>query len=1026
MRARPHDLLMATPTQTFLKIATRSKPRGGVSEARRSTAWQYYPEIVRSLARLPLFRPVISLNAFPISLSQYRSQRKLLPISLQGEFVWTASVLSLHVKKIQQFVILRDEFNASFLHGDYSKAERCLERLERDLGQSLWLISRKMQLLQLQHGLAAQKDYLEETIATPGVDTVAAWLAYYFSLRSEQNVSYSAFTAELSELIASGPPLSDFILHHLLPYDSVRIQDLASNFYWIETHPIVDRYEVFVASAQQYLARFGNESVEFLKISVDTLASLEDEQLEAVRQAVDPVPSLTPKVLRFFDYYAQGKYHESLEVGVGAIELVARSYAQLQRPQGKFQDGTVFDQIVAAIHEILSLGSRYQSAVLHLKKLSLVCAGGPLSIEIAAFVERTHDFIHSPQISELDKLSALKGSPGNPWNELALPRVASQIGLLRPTVACPMSTSLRLISALNQSLEAGSLTIDKTDTPEYRKALYKGHLAFKHGLFDLAAQWFRTTVGLSGEGFTAGRASSYLFRSIFQAGDVQAAVTIASAHCVQNVHAFRIYPLLDLISAALALKEMRGTIELAILIHLAARNVHPRWDRELSDVYERCLIKREVQRPSELLALNPKPDRLILYFLRNVCVPRVMDDSFEFESVEDIEDERILLCQRLSEVDPDGAEAYSTEIKTITREATIHNLLRQVESSKIYVDEEGIKAAVKDTLEPAFLRYQVLLRNPNLSYQAEKISRRIEQLLGDNITPDLRNLRLPASEQESLFNTMLTDFVEQFALNPAYGLDTHLSTTIRHGAFEGHMRSAFTSRDLLIRKDKTTQSQSLPVKWEMELSASPAAAAFALKVLLRFTESVEKVIGDFHANSLRVKTEANPRGFFVFLSTPAERVELFRSVTESSEYRELLSKFFAYCWLKTEESLASIRSALAGAVKNDLNMAIDRAVASITQSAHSAELEAITDSLVMGRTGLQSSIENICNWFHLPRDLAREPFELDLAIDVALKQVQNCYVKTSIGPVLRLNTPKKFREGALMELWKYSLSCCRT
>src|SRR5690606_7482017 len=94
-------------------------------------------------------------------------------------------------------------------------------------------------------------------------------------------------------------------------------------------------------------------------------------------------------------------------------------------------------------------------------------------------------------------------------------------------------------------------------------------------------------------------------------------------------------------------------------------------------------------------------------------------------------------------------------------------------------------------------RYIELLKTPGLEYQAEKLSKRIGEMLSSKGHPEFRDLKLPASEKEGLWQSMLLDVVQEFAMNPAYGLDTHLSTSIRHGAFEGHLRSPFAVEDLL-------------------------------------------------------------------------------------------------------------------------------------------------------------------------------------------------------------------------------------
>jgi len=153
-------------------------------------------------------------------------------------------------------------------------------------------------------------------------------------------------------------------------------------------------------------------------------------------------------------------------------------------------------------------------------------------------------------------------------------------------------------------------------------------------------------------------------------------------------------------------------------------------------------------RPSRLVDRVDNIGRTrLIYFLRYICIPRVFDDTIDFASVTEIDEERIAVCQRLIDLDSVHKDEYATEIKAITREANIYQALKKVESSKIFVDEAGIRSAVEATLKDAFERFQRLSRSPDLTYQVEKISKLIEELLSDNATIDLKSIRLPASER---------------------------------------------------------------------------------------------------------------------------------------------------------------------------------------------------------------------------------------------------------------------------------------
>jgi len=114
-----------------------------------------------------------------------------------------------------------------------------------------------------------------------------------------------------------------------------------------------------------------------------------------------------------------------------------------------------------------------------------------------------------------------------------------------------------------------------------------------------------------------------------------------------------------------------------------------------------------------------------------------------------------------------------------------------------------------------------------------------------------------------------------------------------------------------------------------------------------------------------------------------ERLEFMRTIGENTQYGEFVDRLFTFCWSSVERSLSSVR--------NDLHKgmlpAIDAAVNSLLNStAHLASLYGYSqfrDAVINGRTNVQSAIETVSNWFRRPLDFTRDPFDFDIALDVA-------------------------------------------
>jgi hypothetical protein len=172
-------------------------PRGGLTAARLAATISDIPKIVATLGRQPIYRNLFALSGFPTRPETLQNMPRLVPIDEEGEFLWTASVLRLFAAKLNNFLEEKKLFLEHYINGDYVSAELLLDSIEKNYGFSLWYIQYRLQLLQLHKGLEAQKDYVEKLLSTDGIGSLVAWLSYFFSLRSEENVSFTKLHDEL-------------------------------------------------------------------------------------------------------------------------------------------------------------------------------------------------------------------------------------------------------------------------------------------------------------------------------------------------------------------------------------------------------------------------------------------------------------------------------------------------------------------------------------------------------------------------------------------------------------------------------------------------------------------------------------------------------------------------------------------------------------------------------------------------------------------------------------------------------------
>ncbi|MCO5337139.1 hypothetical protein [Delftia tsuruhatensis] len=986
--------------------------RQGLARARTLVDPINFPSIIKELSKNPIYQPILTPMTFPQTLSSIRSSGRLEEISLDGEIIWTSSVLSLYTEEINRFIKLRDIYYKEYETADYANASTTLDEIQRLFGFSIWLIESRIELLQITKGLEAQKTYLEEIISTEGINQFIAWIAYFFSVRSEENVSYVSFHSELSNVLDI-PWISDYAILRFLPIDIAKISDLRMPISLEEAHPIIDRFETFVTIALINCTKSSESNKEVLLNALESIKSIKDARIIKIINILKRENiSIENNFLKYSDAYSQGKYSAVLNQDTVGLELRARSYAHFDNfPPKNFGEG-LRNQIVELMYKVMTLSPDASLSKIKLKKLAIICPNRSMSLEVAAFIERTHDNLRETNPSILDMLSALCMPLDNPWNASAIDGLLKENGWLNFLLEeFPESPSLKLRFALIErdlsALDDGDIKI-----PDYRRWMYLGHIYFNSNKFDMAAQFYGLAAA-SEIHFVAQNARYYLFRTHYADGSLHKAIQLLIDQVLSIPSAVFNYPLESLAREYLKYEGEKNKIDLAIILQLAIRYNNAKLERDLSNVFESIMDDSGYSSPAEYGNVSQEKKDKLTYFLRHICVPRILEDTTYFDGIEAIDQERIAICQHLLLIDKKNVSIYQNEIRSITRDSEIASLLSKVQTSKIYVDDAGIRATLEISLLEPLARYLKLLESPNLAYQAEKLSKRLVEMLKSKGHPEFKDLKLPATEREGLFNAILLEAGAEFALNAAYGLDTHVSTSIRHGAFEGHLRRPLVMEGLLCQK--SNDNYVLPQMWNKKLPGFSSEELDALlKILSRFTQRFEELVNDYLKSKLHIKLVGDNLAMFGLAGTSEENKTLMESINPNTTVKDLSESLISHFWKQTIRSLDAIRYDLLHNATKQMTAAFDNFVKSVEDKfSHSVAMPLI-DSVARARTSFQTAIEDVADWFQRPTDLTRSPFDIDIAVNVSLQQIANCYVGQAIHPSMNLSIDEKI-DGRMLD-----------
>lgn len=986
--------------------------RQGLNTAKIKTESRFYYNILQDLSKNPTYLGLLAPTQFPSNLSLIKKGLPGLQMESTGEeLIWSASVLSIFRDKLCTFFEYKEKYDRAVFSGEFVTAENVLKVIEKELGFSIWLIKNRIYLKQAMHGLKEQKDYVEEVINTPSISLHAALMSYHASIRAEENVTFHDLDKEVGEIESD---VRTYFTYHIMPSNLATINDPEIILFYEQTQPLIDRVLAHISVCQLAIIQGkvpAGDILEALKLS----SWIPDKDIQRLLMLTGVRElEIDAGLLNSYKDYSLGNYDQIKVEALDALELKAHIYVYSSKTEVeeiKQEPLSMQEEIINEMAAIITCSGDQMKARVRLAKLSLLAPTPAVSHGITAFLDRTNEIALPENASDEEKLSAISNNLCNPKNWPILKSISKSYIDFDPANS-PLIANVepvKLFEYLESPFEQGLAGIETLKLPEYRALIYKGHLALKNGKLDFAEQFYHQALA-AGSACHTDRVTAYLFQSLFAKKDIEGAVNIVVDHCLANPNAVVLYPLKELSKAALEIKKLKSAIETAILLHLTSRHVHPKWERKLSNIHENIISMFGVEKPSELKDLATDQDlQRLVYFLRYVCISRILDDSSSYDSVEEIEEERIAICQLLVTLDSSNKGIYSTEIKDITRNEKLATIWHNFQSGKIYIDEDGLRNHLEPTFKETFSRYIVLRDSPSLNVQAEKLAKALEKIINDK-SFDFKNIKLPASESEALFNTMVQNFIQAFAAHPAYGLDTHLSTAIRHGIFEGHIRTAL--RHLMC--SKSNGEYKLPYNIHQKFISLPDDAIKIEKALVRFSKRIEALISTYLTDYFRIySTDAHPSGLFIFILTEEMRSKSMAKLVNISDYDSFMDELMSLAWSLTDNSIAAVRLHIRQNLEAQIQHAFHAILEGVRSDVSSQAYSIIENEVIEARLKTQQTVEDICGWFNRPQLSSQDDVELDLVLAVALKQIENCYISNRIVPSIA-TVPTRKLQGRLL------------
>lgn len=964
----------------YRTIAAAKDKRYALSNVRLNNKNHLYPAIAKSFSNYPQLKEVFAVSEFP-SFDKIRKIPRIVlaNCTLEDELIWLASVLSTYTDKLDLFVKIKNEYNENVYTKNLESALKNLEEIENQFGYSLWLVRSKIYCINFLYGIEKQEEYVENLIENGCYQNEFElhFILNYSDLIKDNN-EYDEYKESIFEIYRNLNIDLDNIVHQvyrLAPDEIISSENYAKILHQEENRTIIDRYETYLYCLYCCVSK-GIIDVSFIK-RLKKIFKIEGEKiLNNCYCFSEDVVDLKKYEFLSYNEYTKGNYEWFIKNDSENINLVASALANIDK---NLEENNIKNSIINSVKNIFN-NVNQKKELNFLKKHLAMNFGSYYSYQILNILS----LLEKDVKEKFDDIIFLYDNPKS------FIRMSVFKNLKIPSDIFDENISIKLLESLR--LNDGEILLNiKEDIPENRYNNYYGLIKFQNKEYDESIKFFNKNI-ISTNNYIKRQAMVNLFNAYLEIKDNVKILDFFAEEIMDNGFIDNRINALKFFRDNYENLSLRPLINFSIFVDYLKKNklIDPIFDLNLADLLDYVLMDLGIDSPLEILDVyDGKISNSIVYYLKNICTLNTIDSLMIYEELDDVELLRIQICQKLVDHDPDNSKTYRSEIAQITKSLEVNRLFECVETGRIFVDTESLKSILFENVSRGLEKCKEVLKTPD-SDRTQKLKEILNNLFVGQY-PQLKNVYLPKNDLESFYFNIVRNVINEFFSNPAYGLDTHVSTAIRHGWFEGYFTKPFVENYIYFEVNQGEYF--INDYWKNILGLLDTKFGKDLaRDLIACNKKVNETVKSYVNKKLQFDNldGSEKNSLFNQFWSKEQHDQVSEFIKEDTLTEELFEKIFSVCWSNLESDLAIIRNDIDHSADQIIGQ-LDRITQKIVSSENRNQLSDHLSKIIQARESFHEKIQTIKNWFHISSDYGIESFQITHAVSVCIKQIDNCF-----------------------------------
>lgn len=774
-------------------------------------------------------------------------------------------LIALFNKKIEIYISLREKYENYYLSNEYDKAVGILDRIDAEICSSLWSCGQRFLIKQLSLGLEGNKRELSRLSEMVPYNFLAQATLFFYSCMAETDMSYENYQAEVSKYLNGMESLEvGRYLANKINFDTMlRYQDISLTVQIDCYCSIIDAYN----SVEKYLPVCyrdeicaGTIEAQIYRLGIETSSLFNNLTVVSV-DAIDTLSQQSNKwgeVYNIIECYTMGNYEETLKMSEQYLATYPADFqiatlfcktliiCNLSIPK------TVQLEYIRYVYSIYKMDSTYSEAVTLLKQEAKKSHGLVLGNKMFSFLVRKH--VLNGEASTIFVSSLLDPTIHPNFAQYlsggALCRFEEVMNNL-----CPYSISLIIAE---QSGHFESKNLENIDTN--KKILAKARWLCINNQYDEANEIAMALQKspLNSNLYIKERVNRILLTVYAGKQDHSSAIKLLVDTYFSNEFLFEH---LNNCGVYMPPKKVRNRAiqkELYYTVYLFLSD-RGNLNQQLVGYNNYLDLNGYKSILAALSLLDDSTDIVTRFFFENICTIGLLKRDVTLKMLHiSPEEARIRILSKLMNVDP--LKKYLTEMNSILTSETIKENLNKINKSRINVDTDKIFLTHKNQWEQSYKKYLALSDFGPLFIELNLTDQNISEF---DTVHFQRVASLPTTQEIVVFNNIVEQIKDECLFSLQYGLETYLSSRIRHGYCKGQLTSFLSDLHLLsMRKNEKSDEYFLNEYWDSKIPPYAPIRIEINAILSEFTKSVESKINEILKYWLRIKQDKQSKGMF--------------------------------------------------------------------------------------------------------------------------------------------------------------------